>query len=89
MPVALYIACKFHDEWTNKLDNWINTWNSTHCHRGHGMNGKTPDVVFEENWKIKRILPKEKYEFVFSETRIKHVSRCAVVWDNLLQLSCS
>lgn len=64
-----------------QIDSFINNWNATHKHSGDGMEGKEPDTVFKENWHVKRFLPEDKYDIVFSETAVKTVSRCCVQWD--------
>jgi len=33
------------------FDEWVTKWNATHHHRGQGMNGRTPDEVFESGIK--------------------------------------
>ncbi|MCF7952419.1 MAG: Mu transposase C-terminal domain-containing protein [Spirochaetaceae bacterium] len=47
--------------------NHARWWNANHSHGGRGMEGKTPDQVFQENLKKVRTIPKEMLRLLFSE----------------------
>ena len=58
-----------------KFAEW---YNSTWKHSGQGMGGKTPDVVFAENLRGRRDIPKEYEKYVWTRREIKTVQQNGV-----------
>jgi transposase InsO family protein len=58
-----------------KFMEWYNT---KHGHRGQGMNGKTPEQVFNETLRGRRDLPKGWGEYVWTRREVKVVQRNGV-----------
>ena len=53
------------EEFIQYVDIYIEGWYNKQPHEGTGMKGKCPDEVFAENMITKRVLPKEKADFMF------------------------
>lgn len=49
------------------FEHHANWWNKTHSHSGRGMNGRTPDEVFQDTWKKHREIPEPMLRLLFSE----------------------
>jgi putative transposase len=64
-------------------ENFIKKWSATHEHTGQGMDGKTPDVIFAENWSVKRIMPPEKKDMIFVRPFIRVVQRNGLFIDGV------
>lgn len=55
------------DEIRAAFTNFAHWWNATHKHSGRGMNGRTPDAVFQAEWKKQRSIPDAMVRLLFSE----------------------
>jgi putative transposase len=60
---------------------FVKEFNSQWHHSGRGMDGKTPDAVFEENRRTERIIPEEYQKYVWTRREIKTVQRNGVKVD--------
>ncbi len=46
-------------EFADWFDEWVRSYNAGHQHHGDGMEGKTPDAVWEANLQSKRVVSRE------------------------------
>lgn len=72
-------------ELTESWSNWIRNWNATWKHRGHAMNGNTPDSVFEMGIKNRiRIDIEENYkQTLFSKFEVHPIMRNGVKFEGI------
>lgn len=63
---------------------YVEQWNATWKHRGTGMEGRTPNEVFYENWRRKREVSPEYLEIAFAKTDRRVVQRDGVRIDGAL-----
>ncbi len=63
---------------------WMNEFNHHHSHSGEGMDGRTPNEVFEAypNPRQKPPLTPAQLIFTLAERRKRKISDCSVVFDN-------
>jgi transposase InsO family protein/transposase len=57
------------------------SYNASWKHSGQGMGGRTPDVVFEENRKVRRFIPEDFQKYVWTRRETHTVQRDGVKVD--------
>ena len=66
---------------------YIEYWNATWKHSGTGMEGRSPNEVFYENWRTRRDVPAEYLELAFAETTKRKVLRNGITIDGVMYSS--
>lgn len=70
------------DETRQLVDGFMAWFGAEHRHTGDGMNGRTPDEVFEETRKARRDIPADYRKYIWTRREIKTVQRNGVRSDN-------
>lgn len=63
--------------------SWVCSFNATHRHTGNGMEGRTPDSVFELCWAVKVEITEMIRKLLFSDRKICTVQRRGVSFDGI------
>ncbi len=61
---------------------WVEWYNSKHKHTGDGMDGRTPNEVFEANLRGRRDIPEEYKRYIWTRREIRVVQRNGVKSDD-------
>ncbi len=71
------------EEFTRLYENFVTWFNTCWEHSGDGMNGRTPQAVFEENLSIRRLVPDERLKFIFARRNKCVIQRRGVTIDGI------
>jgi len=71
------------EEVRRKLRDFFEWYNDNWHHSGQGMDGKTPNQVFEENLKERRDIPENMRKFIFSRREECVIARNGVTMDGI------
>ncbi len=71
-----------YDAYLSAWEAYVEQWNATWRHSGVGMEGRTPNEVFYENWRTKRSVSPEYLEIAFAKTDTRVVQRDGVELDH-------